>query len=97
MTSFWPASEAAQLDYERLREAALAGLPLLGAAAERFWRGGLPALIQRPSPGSHFVASLEAMPRPRWSPYEDPRQDVLAQVYRLLTEEPSPLGLEVSG
>jgi len=97
VTRFWPASESAQAHYERLREAALAGLPLLGAEAERFWQGGLPALIQSSSLGFSFLATLEAVPRPPWTPYDDPRREVLAQVYRLLSEEPDPLALEVLG
>jgi hypothetical protein len=37
---FWPPAEAAQVDYERLRAAALAGTPLLEPAAACFATAG---------------------------------------------------------
>ena len=46
---FWPAVDPAQLDYERLREMTLAGTLLVGPQAERFQRGGLMALIKKPT------------------------------------------------
>jgi hypothetical protein len=82
---FWPATNPAQLDYERLREIALAGAPLTGPGAERFERGGLVALIRGPcSSPPRLVAMLVEVPRPRWSPYQDPRLDALADAYDLL-------------
>jgi hypothetical protein len=36
---FWPAVDPVQLEYERLREMALAGVHLLGPEAERFQGG----------------------------------------------------------
>jgi len=84
----WPVREPAQEDYERLREASLAGVSLRDPAGARFERGGLGALIVRPSTaGSLFVASLSEVPRPRWSPYSDPRLEILAAAYNLLTQE----------
>lgn len=93
---FWPVSEPAQLDYERLREGTLTGALLLGPEAERFRRGGLAALIRRPgSPGPRLLATLVEVPRPRWSPYQDPRLNALADAYDLIksaaTELDSPL------
>lgn len=82
---FWPATQPAQLDYERLRELALAGVLLVGPEAERFRCGGLAALIRKPSSSmSALAASLVPVPRPRWSPYEDPRLTALADAYDLL-------------
>ncbi len=82
---FWPATQPAQLDYERLRELALAGVLLVEPEAERFWRGGLAALIRKPSSSMPaLAASLVPVPRPRWSPYEDPRLSALADAYDLL-------------
>jgi len=82
---FWPATDPVQLDYERLREMALAGTRLIGPEAERFQHGGLVALIRRPSSAApHLVATLIHVPRPRWSPYLDPRLDALADAYVLL-------------
>jgi len=82
---FWPASDRAQLDYERLREMALAGTSLIGPAATRFQHDGLLALIRRPSSiGPQLIATLVEVPRPRWSPYIDPRLDALADAYALL-------------
>jgi len=85
VTRFWPANEPAQLDYERLREMALAGALIVGPDAERFPRGGLMALITRSrSRVLHQTAILVAVPRPRWSPFSDPRLDSLADAYALL-------------
>jgi len=82
--AFWPGAEAAQADYETLRRAALAGLPLVGSAAGRFARGGLAALIARPAGDLVFVASLAGAPRPPWTPHADPRRAVLAAGYQLV-------------
>ncbi len=82
---FWPAVDPAQLDYERLREMALAGTLLVGPQAERFQRGGLMALIKKPtSSAPPLIAMLVEAPRPRWSPYVDPRLEALADAYALL-------------
>ena len=83
---FWPAADRAQLDYERLRELALADELLVGPAAERFRSGGLPALIRKPtSSPPQLAATLVTVPRPRWSPYADPRLEALADAYALLS------------
>jgi hypothetical protein len=85
MMRFWPATDRAQLDYERLREMALAETHLIGPAANRFERGGLLALIRRPSSAApQLIATCVEVPRPRWSPYVDPRLDALAEAYALL-------------
>jgi len=85
MMHFWPATDRAQLDYERLREMALAGTSLIRPAANRFQRGGLLALIQRPSSAApQLIATLVEVPRPRWSPYLDSRLDALADAYALI-------------
>lgn len=86
MTSRWPAAEAAQVDYEVLREGALSGAPLLGPVAARFEREGLLGLIVRPSAGPVFAAVLSGAMRPAWSPYADPRTEALVDVYRLLVD-----------
>jgi hypothetical protein len=85
VTRFWPATDPVQLEYERLRALALAGTGPVGPAAERFDQGGLVALIRRPSSASaQLIATLIEVPRPRWSPYGDPRLDALADAYALL-------------
>ncbi len=82
---FCPATDRAQLDYERLREMALAETGLIGPAASRFHHGGVLALIRRPSATPpQLIATLVEVPRPRWSPYLDPRLDALADAYALL-------------
>jgi hypothetical protein len=82
---FWPASDPVQLEYEWLREMARAGTRFVGPEAERFRHGGLLALITRPgSAAPLLVATLVEVPRPRWSPYVDPRLDALADAYALL-------------
>ena len=64
---------------------ALAGTRLIGPEAERFQHGGLVALIRRPGAAApRLVATLVEVPRPRWSPYLDPRLDALADAYALL-------------
>jgi hypothetical protein len=92
----WPAVDPAQLDYERLREMALAGTLLVGPQAERFQRGGLMALIKKPTSSAlPLIVRLVEVPRPRWSPYVDPRLEALADAYALLTAvAPASLTLE---
>ncbi|MGH2363995.1 MAG: hypothetical protein ACRDHX_05005 [Chloroflexota bacterium] len=86
---FWPASDPAQLDYERLREMALAGMLLHGVHDDyaRFQRNGLVALIRKlpPATSDYLMATLVEVPRPRWSPYVDPRLEALADAYDMLT------------
>jgi hypothetical protein len=85
VSRFWPATEPAQLEYERLRELALTEVLIAGPQAERFRRGGLAALIRRPSTSMLArVSRLVPVVRPRWSPYEDPRLTALADAYDLL-------------
>ena len=82
---FWPATDPVQLEYELLREMALAGTRLVGLEAERFQLGGLVALVRRPRPAApRLVATLIEVPRPPWSPYLDPRLEALADAYALL-------------
>lgn len=84
MNRFWPVGEPAQVDYESLRAAALAGVTTASPAAVRFARVGLAGLIARPVTPAVFVASLVGAARPAWSPYEDPRVQSLAAGYTLL-------------
>lgn len=84
MRSFWPAAEAAQSDYEVLREAALAGGQFLTMAAGRFERRGLAGLIAWPAAEPIFVGRLAGAIRPPWTPHADPRLDALAAGYELL-------------
>lgn len=84
MRSFWPAAEAAQSDYEVLRQAALAGGQVLTMAAARFERRGLAGLIAWPAAEPIFVARLAGAIRPPWTPHADPRLEALAAGYELL-------------
>jgi hypothetical protein len=84
MRSLWPPGEAAQADYEALRAAALAGAVLADAAASRFARGGLAALIARPHAEAVYVAVLWGAPRAPWTPHGDRRLDALAAGFGLL-------------
>lgn len=84
MKVFWPVGEAAQADYEDLRELALAGEVLRGVAAERFARRGLAGLICSPVAASVFSASIAGVTRPPWTPHADPRLDALAATYEFL-------------
>ena len=85
--SFWPPTEAAQVDYETLRARVLepARLPedLAGA---RFARRGLAGLIAWPSAEPVFVAHLLGAARPTWTPHDDPRVAALAAGYQFLLD-----------
>lgn len=84
MRPLWPPAEAAQADYEALRDAALAGTPLADAAAARFAAGGLAALIARPLAEPVYLAVLHGAPRQPWTPHTDPRLQALAAGFALL-------------
>lgn len=84
MRSLWPVGEAAQADYEALRDAALAGVALHHPAAIRFERAGLAGLVGgRSAARPVYLASIVGAARPPWTPYADPRVETLAQVYAL--------------
>ncbi len=84
MSRFWPVREAAQADYERLREQVLAGASPSGPAAVRFERFGMAGLIARPCAEPIWLATVLGAVRPRWSPHVDPRLEALADGYQLL-------------
>ena len=85
---FWPVGEAAQADYETLREAVLSGQPLQSLAAARFSRRGLAGLIAWPVAEPVYTAVMVGAERARWSPYTDPLLDALAAGYELLLRTP---------
>jgi len=93
MRSFWPAGEAAQADYEVLREAVLAGGQNLTLAAGRFERRGLAGLIAWPASEPVFLARLAGAVRPAWTPHVDPRLEALAAGYELLLASPAQLAV----
>jgi hypothetical protein len=84
----WSPREAAQVEYESLRERILQGGPdderLLPS---RFQRLGLLGLVTAPQvePG-RWQATVIGAQRPRWSPYADPRVEALADVFQCLLE-----------
>ncbi len=85
--SFWPPSEAAQVDYETLRACTLDGAePLDGLVAARFNRRGLAGLIAWPAAEPVFLPELIGGERPPWTPYLDPRVSALGAGYKLLLE-----------
>jgi hypothetical protein len=79
--AFWPMGEAAQADYERLREAVLAGERLCSLAAARFERRGLAGLIAWPTAEPVFGGVLVGAARDRWTPHADGRLEALAAAY----------------
>jgi len=81
---FWPVGEAAQADYEALREQELAGERAASISAARFARRGLAGLIAWPAAEPVFTGSVLAGTRPRWSPHDDPRLDALAAGFAFL-------------
>jgi hypothetical protein len=90
---FWPAGDAAQADYELLREVALAGGASLSIAAQRFERRGLAGLIAWPAAEPVFSAHLTGAIRPAWTPHADPRVEALAAGFELLLTTPVDGGL----
>jgi len=84
VTRFWPVGEAAQSDYETLRAAVLAGVPLCGPVAARFARAGVWGLIRRPAAEPVFLGGLVGARRPAWSPHADPRLDALGEGYQFI-------------
>ncbi len=98
MRRFWPVGEAAQGDYETLREHVLHGTDLVDLAAVRFQRLGLAALIASPVSAPIWQAQLLGARRPRWSPHDDPRVHALVAGYSwVLAAEPERLvGLKES-
>jgi hypothetical protein len=88
--SFWPPAEPAQADYEALRAAVLAGTPRADAdaAAARFSRSGLAALIAAPQPQAEpvFSAVVTGAPRLPWTAHADPRAATLAAGFGLLLQ-----------
>lgn len=84
MRALWPVGEAAQADYEALRDAALSGVGLASPTAARFARVGLVGLIVCPAARPAFVAALVGAVRPAWTPYEDPRSQALGAAYELV-------------
>jgi hypothetical protein len=82
---FWPVAEAAQADYERLREAfSSTGRLPDDVTSARFCRKGLAGLIAWPDADPVFWAEFVGAVRPAWSPYADPRVAALAATYQLL-------------
>jgi hypothetical protein len=85
--SFWPPTEAAQVDYEALRAHLLEhGRLPDDLAAARFARRGLAGLVTWPVSDPIFVAELVGASRPAWSPHADPRLDALAAGYQFLLD-----------
>ncbi|HMK97269.1 MAG TPA: hypothetical protein VK425_06945 [Acidimicrobiales bacterium] len=89
MREFWPPCEAAQADYELLREAAVAGAPVPQGLAARFERGGLVGLITRPLAAPAFTAVVVGAARPPWAVYSDPRATAMADAYNLVLQAAS--------
>jgi hypothetical protein len=84
LRAFWPAREPAQIGYETLRAAALAGTDLASVAAVRFARRGLAGVIAWPSGEPVLSATVVGALRPPWTPHSDPRLDALAGGFELL-------------
>jgi hypothetical protein len=82
---FWPIAEAAQADYELLREIALTSGELGELlAARRFERRGLAGLISWPAAEPAYLGSVIGAPRPAWCGAEDPRDAYLCDTYAFL-------------
>jgi hypothetical protein len=81
---FWPVSEAAQANYEALREAVLSGQSMQSLTAGRFARRGLAGLIVWPAAEPVYEAVMVGAARAPWTPYADPRLEALAAGYELI-------------
>jgi hypothetical protein len=91
MTRFWPVGEPSQADYERLRAVAVSGGELPNElVAARFSRRGLAGLVAWSVAEPVFAAVVSGAERPDWTPYADPRLEMLANTYRLLLAEVAP-------
>jgi hypothetical protein len=90
---FWPIGEAAQADYEALRQAVLSGEPMPSWTAARFARRGLAGLMAWPAAEPIYTAALVGAERARWTPYADPRLDALAAGYELILRFPPDLAV----
>jgi hypothetical protein len=94
--AFWPVGEAAQADYETLRQHVIAAGALPDSlAAARFSRRGLPGLIAWPVAEPIFHADLIGAKRPPWTPYEDPRLQSLAAGFVVLLDAATGVGASV--
>lgn len=85
MSRFWPVREAAPLDYERLRRQILQADSQLDLSLARFSRLGLAGLITAPAETTPMLATLVGAARPRWSGFDDPRLQTLAEIFGCLT------------
>lgn len=90
---FWPIGEAAQADYEVLREAVLSGEPRQSLTAARFARRGLAGLIAWPAAEPVYTAVIVGAERALWTPYADPRLDALAAGYELVLRVPPDIAI----
>lgn len=91
--SFWPPSEAAQVDYETLRAHMLEhNMAADGLAAARFSRRGLAGLIAWPAAEPVFLPEMVGAARPPWTPHLDPRVSALAAGYQFLLDVAVELG-----
>jgi hypothetical protein len=87
---FWPIAEAAQADYEQLRQIALDGGELGDIlAARRFARRGLAGLISWPSAEPAYLGSVIGARRPAWCGCQDPREQQLGDTYTFLLDSPA--------
>lgn len=84
----WSPREAAQVEYESLRERILRGDPDdQGPLPSRFQRLGLLGLVTGPQVEPvRWQATVVGARRPRWSPYADPRVEALADVFQCLLD-----------
>jgi hypothetical protein len=84
----WSLREAAQVEYESLRERILQGDPdQEGLLPTRFQRLGLLGLVAAPQiEPVRWQATVVGAQRPRWSPYADPRVEALADAFQCLLE-----------
>ena len=83
--AFWPVGEAAQADYEVLREQVLVGQPAASMSAARFARRGLAGLIAWPASEPVFTGPvLGGMMRFGIPKYRLPRDVLEAEIDRVL-------------
>jgi hypothetical protein len=84
----WSPREAAQVEYESLRERILQGDPdQEGLLPSRFQRLGLLGLVTAAQVEPvRWQATVIGAQRPRWSPYADPRVEALADAFQYLLE-----------
>lgn len=81
MSLQWSLADPAQNAYERLRAQVLLGEDLEADRMQGFHELGLAGLLLGPSRQTSWLVTVHGAKRPRWTPYEDPREQALVDTF----------------